>query len=93
MKNYRYRKTRIKRVMKGGVVCAPCIAAASGITSGKLLLGTALGLTGTTVLKYKKNSLKKNRRRNIKYITNIKQRTNRKKTNRKKRIEKKLIVK
>lgn len=59
MKNYRYRKTRIKRVMKGGVVCAPCIAAASGITSGKLMLGAVAGISSAATIRSKRKNHRK----------------------------------
>ena len=65
MKNYRYRKTRIKRVMKGGVVCAPCIAAASGITSGKLMLGAVAGISSAATIRSKR----KNHRKKYRKIT------------------------
>ena len=73
--------------LKGGM-CPPCLMA-GGVASGKLMLGAAVGLTGATVLKSKKNSLKKRSRRNKKYKTNIKKRTNKNKISKRKTRRKK----
>ena len=60
MKKRKYRRN-INKVMKGGVVCGPCIAAASGFSSGKLMLGAAAGISSATAIRSKRRKKRKKR--------------------------------